>query len=144
MSASFNPAGLVEKLQAAGVSRQEAQAHVDVLRDALLGGLASRSDVQIIAQETDGLRGDLAELRGKVDGLGDGLRGDLEGVRQDLDAKLEAIALRMQKPRASLGTRVAFWVLGLLAVGGAFAAVFVAGALAPEDWIAWIESVTGY
>ncbi len=144
MSSSFNPANLVEKLTSAGVSPDQAQAYVDVLRDALLGGLASRTDVQTLAQETDGLRGDLAELRGKMDGLGDGLRGDLEGVRQDLDAKLETLALRLMKPKASLGTRIAFWILGLLAVGGAFAAVFVAGALAPEDWIAWIEEVTGY
>lgn len=144
MSASFNPAALVERLEAAGVPRQQAQAHADVLRDTLLGGLATRSDVQTLAEETDGLRGDLAELKGRLDGLGDGLRGDIEGLRQDVDAKLEDLAFRLRKPRASTGTLLALWILGLLAVMGTLAAVFVAGALAPEDWIAWIEQIAGF
>ncbi len=139
MSVQFDPAEFVRRLEAQGVPRAQALAHVDVLRDTLLGGMAARGDVEQVSADIDGLRGTLVELHGRVDGLASGVRADVEALRRDLDDRLEAIAARIvlaaPEERASKRSVVG-WVLGVVfgliggGMGFAMGAMFEAEAAA--------------
>lgn len=157
MNPPFDPAALAQRLQAAGVSQGEAQAHVEVLRDMLVGGVAGKRDVETVsselealrrslqglAEEVDGLRRDIADVRDRTDAGRADLRQGLERVTQDLGARLAALFDELHKPKTGWGARLTLWTLGLLALAGALAGAFVAGALAPESWGAQFEWLSG-
>ncbi len=156
MTSRVDPAALAERLLSAGVPREQALAHVDVLRDMLAAGVATRhdvaslasqdsviamaADVRALATEIDSVRSDIVEVRERLDGLRSGVRTDLDGLRQDMDARLQALAHALTKPKMGWGARITLWLVGLVALGGALGAAYVAGALAPEALVDFLSS----
>ncbi len=135
MAFQFDPAAFVKRLEGEGVPSRQAHAHVDALRDALLGGVASRSDMQNVIEEIDGLRGSVIEIQGRVDGMAEGVRADLDAWRHDVDGRLDAIAAAVMGQNQNKGGGVVWWFLTILAVVCVVVAGFVAGVVAPEEWI---------
>lgn len=139
MSVQFDPNAFVQRLEGEGVPSTQARAHVDVLRDALLGGLAARDDVRAIAEEIDGLRGQLVDIHRGLTGVNQEVRTELDALRAEFEQRLDVIAGAIAagasgaRARQSGGSAWSFLVfLGALCV---LAAGFAAGVMAPDDML---------
>lgn len=142
MGVRFDPAAFVRNLENAGVPGEQARAHLDVLRDTLMAGLASRQDIQTLIEDMDGVRGMLSEQKGHIDAAMDGLRADVEALRHDTDAKLAALTEALSRKRSGGG--VGAWALTIIGAMAVLACGVAVGAwMGPADWVATLRPGAG-
>lgn len=146
MSVRLNPQELARRLEDHGVPAAQAQAHVDVLRDALLGGLAAREDITALAEDVEKFSAQLDAVKHAGDVANQGLRSDLDAWRVDLEQRLDVLtavanALTPQNQRRRGGA--VWWFLGGIGLLGVMAACFMVGVLATDELIALLSSPFG-
>lgn len=100
----FNSLKYAKSLEEAGVPREQAEAHVHLITEALDMNFATKQDVQLVAQDMQGLRQDFQILRNEF-------QKDLQTLEFKFDQKVvqlkDAIIQSEQRITIRLGTIVA-------------------------------------
>jgi hypothetical protein len=88
--------GYVKRLTAVGVSREQAEAHAEALRDDLAAQIATKVDLESVRLKLDSKIDALgARLDAKIDTLGVQTKSDLDGLEGRVDVKFAALEARM-------------------------------------------------
>lgn len=148
MADRLNPADLVRRLEEKGVPGAQAQAHVDVLRDVLLGELAARGDVTALADALDGLRKQLADVQRGQTTANQDMRTDFDAWRAELDQRFDVLAGAIAAGASGASARqssggFAWWFITLIGVLCVLLAGFAAGILAPPELVDLITAPFG-
>ena len=125
-----------DRLKAAGVEAKQAEAMSRALNGELAGGVATRQDLD---RAVDELRGEIAKVDAKVDGL----EAKVDAMDTKFDAKVDALDAKVDALSGNFETqgRYVFLVLALIAALGLYNAVapHLAG-VAPQTDAESVES----
>jgi hypothetical protein len=85
MATMIDTLGYVKRLTAVGVSREQAEAHAEALRDDLAAQVATKIDLESVRIKLDA----------KIDAVGSEAKSDLRALEGRIDLKFAALEARM-------------------------------------------------
>ena len=107
---------VVKELQAAGFSEAQAEAVTHAVRraqDVDLSHLATKSDIQALRMEIDGLR---AGTKADLDSLRAGTKADLDSLRTSTKADIDSLRAGTKADIAELKADILKWMVGAIGV----------------------------
>jgi predicted ribosome quality control (RQC) complex YloA/Tae2 family protein len=87
----FNSLKYAKQLEKAGVSREQAEAHLQILAEVMESNLATREDVKDIRQEFKDVRKEIGDVRGEITRLRQEIKSDIQRSEQRMTIRIGTI-----------------------------------------------------